>query len=243
MSSEPFRKPYPSDASPEAWALAAPYWALVGEDAPPREHNLREGFKGRRYLVKGGCRWRYLATNGPPWRVVEQPAQRWITAGVLASRADDLRALWRLAAGRQPAPCAALLDRRTLSSTPESGARAGYDGAKRRKGSKLPGAVDTPGHLLARPGTPANEQDRAQAGVLCEQIQQAAGATVEWAYLDQGDTGETAAPAAQQQGSVREVVKLAPAKKRFILLPRRWVVERCFAGSARLRRLIPIRFL
>jgi transposase len=231
-------KPYPSDVSEEEWAFAAPYLALVREDAPQREHSLREVYNALRYLVKCGCPWRYLPTNFPPWWAVYQQTQRWMQAGVFASMAQDLRLLLRLAAGRSHLePTAAILDSRTLQSTPESGARAGWDGAKRRKGSKLHIAVDTLGHLLALHVTPADEQDRAQVGRLCEQIQEVTGETVQLAYVDQGYTGETAEAAAQQQGITLEVVKLPEAKKGFVLLPRRWVVERSFAWSTRFRRL------
>lgn len=238
MSSEPIRQLYPSDVSDEEWAFAAPYLALVRADAPQREHDLREVYNGLRYIVKCGCPWRYLPTNLPPWWVVYQQAQRWIKAGVFESMAHDLRVLLRLAAKRPHAePTAAILDSRTLQSTPESGARAGYDGAKRRKGSKLHLAVDTLGHLLALHVTPADEQDRAQVGVLCQQIQHATGTTVELAYVDQGYTGEVAAQAAQQHGIALEVVKLPDVKKGFVLLPRRWVVERSFGWTTRFRRL------
>ena len=152
--------------------------------------------------------------------------------------AQDLRILLRLTAQRPHLePTAAILDSRTLPSTPESGARAGWDGAKRRKGSKLHLAVDTLGHLLALHVTPADEQDRAQVGLLCEQIQEATGETVQLAYVDQGYTGEDAQTAAQQQGIALEVVKLPQAKRGFVLLPRRWVVERSFGWSTRFRRL------
>ena len=238
MSVELCRKPYPSDVSEEEWAFAAPYLALVREDAAQREHSLREVFNALRYLVKCGCPWRYLPTNFPPWWAVYQQAQRWIHAQVFESMAQDLRILLRLAAQRPHLePTAAILDSRTLQSTPESGARAGWDGAKRRKGSKLHLAVDTLGHLLALHVTPADEQDRAQVGVLCEQVQAVTGETVQLAYVDQGYTGEIAEAAAQQHGIALEVVKLPTAKKGFVLLPKRWVVERSFGWSTRFRRL------
>ena len=85
---------------------------------------------------------------------------------------EDLRKLLREYAGRKPQPTAMILDSRTLRSTPESEARAGYDGAKRRKGSKVHAAVDTLGHLFALHVTAADEQDRAQVGVLAEAVQQ-----------------------------------------------------------------------
>jgi len=124
-----------------------------------------------------------------------------------------------------------------LQPTPESGARAGYDGAKRRKGSKVHAAVDTLGHLLALHVTAASEQDRAQVERLAEEVQQITGRSVELAYVDQGYTGQTAADAAAQHGIQLEVVKHTEAKRGFVLLPRRWVVERSFAWAARFRRL------
>jgi transposase len=85
--------------------------------------------------------------------------------------------------------------------------------------------------------TPANEQDRAQVGALAEQIQEATGDAVEIAFVDQGYTGEQPATDAQAHGIRLEVVKLPTAKRGFVLLPRRWVVERSFAWMARFRRL------
>ena len=126
---------------------------------------------------------------------------------------------------------------RTLQSTPESGARAAYDGAKRRKGSKVHIAVDTLGHLLALKVTPANEQDRAQVAALSAAVQAATDQSVEWAFVDQGYTGPTPAQDAAAHGIRLKVIKLPTAKRGFVLLPRRWVVERSFAWAARFRRL------
>ena len=98
-------------------------------------------------------------------------------------------------------------------------------------------AVDTLGHLLALYVTPANEQDRAQVQELAQQVQAVTEQSVEVAFVDQGYTGEDPAQAAQAQGLRLEVVKLPEAKKGFILLPRRWVVERSFAWATRFRRL------
>ncbi len=122
----------------------------MSETAPQREHSLRAVFNGLRWLVRTGAEWRMLPHDLPPWGGVYQQTQRWLKAGVFEAIVADLRALLRLAAGRQPQPSAAILDSRTLQSSPESGARAGYDGAKRKKGSKVHAAVDTLGQLLAR---------------------------------------------------------------------------------------------
>ena len=129
------------------------------------------------------------------------------------------------------------MDGRTLQSSCESGPRAGYDGYKRKRGSKVHMAVDTLGHLLAVHVTPADEQERAQVQRLCEDVQQATGHTVQLAWADQGYTGEAASKAAQDNGIDLHIVKLPEAKKGFVLLPRRWVVERSFGWLARFRRL------
>jgi transposase len=231
------RKAYPSDVSDEEWALVAPYLTLMTEDAPQREYPLREVFNGLRWIVRTGAQWRWLPHDLPPWPVVYQQSQRWIKAGVFESLVHDLRAVLRIADGRKEGPTAAIFDSRTLQSTPESGSRAGYDGAKRRKGSKIHLAVDTLGHLLALCVTAADEQDRAQVSELAERVQAETGETVEIAYVDQGYTGENAADAAEEHGIKLEVVKLPTAKRGFVLLPRRWVVERSFGWVSRFRRL------
>ncbi len=231
------RKPYPSDVSDEEWSFVAPYLTLMTEEAPQREHDLREVFNGLRWIVRTGAQWRMMPHDLPPWAAVYQQTQRWLKAGVFEAIVKDVRAVLRLAAGRQQQPTAAIFDSRTLQSSPESGHRAGYDGAKRRKGSKVHLAVDTLGHLLSLHVTPANEQDRAQVSELAASVQEVTGHTVELAFVDQGYTGDAPAQAAQEHGMQLEVVKLPQAKRGFVLLPRRWVVERSFAWMTRFRRL------
>jgi transposase len=231
------RKPYPSDVSDEEWAFVAPYLTLVREDAPQRKYELREVFNGLRWMVRAGAAWRMLPTNLPPWELVYQQTQRWIKAGCFEAMVHDLREILRLAVGREPTPTAIVLDGRTLQSTPESGGRAGYDGAKKRKGSKVHLAVDTLGYLLALHVTPANEQERAQVAALAKAVQEVTGDTVSLAFVDQGYTGDRPAADAEAHGIRLEVVKHTEAKHGFVLLPRRWVVERSFGWMARFRRL------
>jgi transposase len=228
---------YPSDVTDEEWAFVAPYLALCRGDSEQREYSLRAVFNGLRYIVRTGGQWRYMPNDLPPWAVVYQQTQRWIGARCFETLVEDLRMLLREFSGRKAQPTAVILDSRRLQSTPESGARAGYDGAKRRKGSKVHAAVDTLGHLLALHVTPADEQDRAQVGELARQVQQITEENVELAYVDQGYTGEAAEEAAAEHGIQLEVVKHTEAKRGFVLLPRRWVVERSFAWAARFRRL------
>jgi transposase len=124
-----------------------------------------------------------------------------------------------------------------LHARERAGHRAGWDGHKRTRGSKRHLAVDTLGHLLALHVTPASANDRAAVTALAEAVQDATGASVELAFVDQGYTGERPADAAQAHGIALEVVSLPEAKRGFVLLPRRWVVERSFAWMARCRRL------
>jgi len=232
------RKAYPSDVSDDEWSLVVPYLTLVREDAGQRQHSLRELFNGLRYVVRYGIAWRAMPNDLPPWFTVYQQSQRWLAAGCFEELAQDLRAVLRLAAGRPAEPTAAIIDSRTLRSTPESGQRAGYDGAKRKRGSKLHMAVDTLGHLLALHVTPANVDDRAEVSRLAAAVQDVTSESVTLAYVDQGYTGEAPAEAARKQGIALEVVKLPEAKRGFVLLPRRWVVERSFAWATRCRRLV-----
>jgi transposase len=206
-------------------------------DSGQRDHDLREVFNGLRWLVRSGAAWRMMPHDLPPWHTIYQQTQRWLKAGCFEAIAHDLRMVLRMAADRAPTPTATILDSRTLQSTPESGNRAGYDGAKRRKGSKVHLAVDTLGHLLALHVTPANEQDREQVAEMAYAVQAVTGGTVDVAFVDQGYTGESAAQQAQDFGIDLIVVKHTEAKRGFVLLPRRWVVERSFGWMARFRRL------
>jgi transposase len=231
------RSGYPSDVSDEEWAFVAPYLALCREDARQPDYPLRDVFSALRSIAKTGSQWCFLPNDLPPWTVVYQQMRRWIEARCFETMVEDLRILLREFAGRKGQPTAMILDGRTLQSTPESGAHAGYDGAKRRKGSKVHAAVDTLGHVLALHVTAADEQDRAQVEKLAESVQEITGDTIELAYVDQGYAGETAAEAAKKRGVRLEVIKHTEVKLGFVLLPRRWVVERSFAWAARFRRL------
>lgn len=228
---------YQSDVSDEEWEFCAAYLTLMREDAAQREYTMRGLFNAVRYLVRAGCPWRMIPNDLPPWYTVHQQAARWVKAGCFEAMAHDLRQVLRMLAQKQEQPSAVILDGRTLQSTPESGGRAGYDGYKRRKGSKVHAAVDTLGHLLALKVTPANEQERAQVGDLVKDVQEVTGENVEVAFVDQGYTGNEPAEQAARQGVRLIVVKLEEAKRGFVLLPRRWVVERSFAWAARFRRL------
>jgi transposase len=231
------RKAYQTDVSDAEWEFLLPYLSLMRQDAPQRVHDLREIFNGLRYVVKTGCPWRMLPHDLPEWEAVYQQSRRWMDSGVFEEIAHDLRMIVRLVNEREAQPTAAILDARTLQSTPESGGRAGYDGAKKKKGSKVHAAVDTLGNLLALHVTAANGQERAQVAELAKQVQDVTGEHVEMAFVDQGYTGDNAAHQAATHNIKLEVVKHTKAKRGFVLLPRRWVVERTFGWLGRFRRL------
>ena len=231
------RKSYPSDVTDAEWEFLLPSLALMSQDAPQCDYPLRELFNALRYVVKTGCQWRFLPHDFPPWTAVYQQARRWVQAGVFEQITDELRILVRVLDGRNVEPSAVILDGRTLQSTPESGSRAGYDGAKKKRGSKVHIAVDTLGNLLALKVTAANEQERAQVADLAREVQEVTGNSVKVGFVDQGYTGEEAAQAAAAEGIQLVVIKHTQAKRGFVLLPRRWVVERSFGWLGRFRRL------
>ena len=235
---ETTRKSYPSDVSDAEWEFLASFLTLMREDAPQREYSLRSLFNAMRYVAKTGCHWRYLPNDLPPWTAVYQQARRWLAWGCFEALLDDLRAVLREVLGRSADPSAVIIDARTLRSSPESGERAGYDGGKRKKGSKLHIAVDTLGNLLALRVTAANVNERAEVGALTREVQAVTDNNVDVAFVDQGYDGPNAAEAAAANDIELVVVKLPEAKKGFVLLPRRWVVERTFAWAVRFRRLV-----
>jgi transposase len=176
----------------------------------------------------GGC----CRTSSHLGRRCSSKRTCWIAAGIFETLVHNLWVLLRWLQGRADGPTAAILGRQTLQSTPESDDRTGYDGAKRRQGSRVHAAVDTLGNLLALHVSSADEQDQQHVGEL------AAAEHVELARFDAGDTGQTAADAAAAQGINLVVVKVSAAKRGFVLLPRRWVVERSFGWATRFRRLV-----
>jgi transposase len=231
------RKPYPTDVRDEEWVFVVPDLTLMTEAAPQRRHDLREVCNAWRWIVHTGAPWRSLPGDFPPWPAVYQQRRRWIAAGVFTAMVPDLREMLRWTAGRTPQPTAAIVDSATRQSTPESGHRAGYDGSKKRTGSQIHAAVATLGEVLALLVSPATAQDRKQVAALAAAVQEATGGTVAVGGVDQNSTGPDPAAAAEEHGIRLAVIKLEEAKRGFVLLPRRWVVERAFAGAARLRRL------
>lgn len=231
------RRGYPSDVDDDTYLFLLPYLLLTPQDAGQRKYPIREVLNALMWMARTGAQWAYLPNDFPPPETVRQQAHRWFEAECFQNAAHDVRLIARVEQGKNSEPTAIVIDSRTLQSTPESGHRAGFDGAKKRKGTKVHLAVDTLGHVVAILTTPANEQDRAQVKDLCLEVQEATGVHVEVAFADQGYTGEQTALEATEAGVELIVVKRPEASKGFILLPKRWVVERSFAWFSRFRRL------
>lgn len=160
-------------------------------DKADKSRTFRRGIPLR---VPGGSsepapQWWMMPHDLPPWYTVYEQMQRWIAAGVFEAMVHDLRVLLRVAAGRTEQPSTVILDGRTIQSTPEGCERAGFDGAKRKKGSKVHIAVNTLGHLLALHVTAADEQERQQVYELAEQVQEITGNAVRVAFVDEGYKG------------------------------------------------------
>jgi transposase len=173
----------------------------------------------------------------PPWAAVYRQTQSWIKAEVFETIAHDLRALLRVLESRKEQPSAAIIDAPAPRSTPESRARAGNDPHKKTRGSKVHLSVDTLGHLLAAVVTSASEQDRDAMAAVARATQEATGEKVVMAIREGAYQDPVAHDAAQEHGIQLEVVMLPEARKGFVLLPDRWVVERGSAWHRRFRRL------
>lgn len=173
------RIPDDADVSDEEWTVLVPYLTLMREAAPHRTSPWRELFNGLRFIARTGRQWRLMPHDLPRWPAVYQQTRRWIAAGVVEIIVADLRLLIRLGAGRAPHPGAVIFDSRPPAKHPGRGTRAGWDGATRKKGSKIHLAVDTLGQRLALHVTPANDQDRAPVAALAKAVQAATGDLVE----------------------------------------------------------------
>ena len=220
------RKPYSSDVSDDEWAFVVPYLAVLPDDAPPRAYPLREVFNGLRWRVRSGAPWPLLPQDLPPWTAVYAQTQRWVQAAVFAAMVQDLRLLLDLAVRAPP---------RRVRHAPR--ARPGDDGGTRQRGSTVQRAVDTLGQRLALVVTPATTQERAQVVALAEAVQAVTGEPVALAFVDHDDSGDEAAAVAAEPGLRLAVVPLPASTRGFVLLPRRWVVERGFPWTRRFGRL------
>lgn len=228
---------FDTDITDAQWELLEPMIPEAKKRGRPRT-DPRRLINAILYIVKGGIQWRLLPMNFPPWKTVYHVFRKWIVENVWISIHDCLRALVRKSVGKRCRPTGAILDSQSVKSDAHGG-EVGYDAAKSIKGRKRHLVVDTLGLVLGVKVTPANVTERTGAqAVLNEVLIWFSWLRILW--VDGGYTGEAFA---QWVKSIRpklevEVVKRSDDVKGFVVLPRRWVVERTFGWLMRQRRLV-----
>ena len=247
---------YPSCLTEAEWQLVAELFEQEGGRGTPPRHTRRELLNACCYVVRTGCSWRMLPREFPHWDNVYKTFRRWSAQGKFEQMHDRLRAMWRRREERSPEPTAAVLDAQSTRASPQGGP-SGYDAGKKIKGRKRSLVVDTLGLLLAVSVTAANLQDRDAADGAVAQAA-AKYPTVEKLYVDSAYAGKWAQQVYQTHTITVDVVRhpanknvgrwqtgeqaeLFPVQARqdgFVVLPRRWVVERTHAWNERARRLI-----
>lgn len=255
------RRAYPSDLSDAEWRVLEPLLPVAKPGGRPRKHALRDVLDGIFYIDRGGNAWRMLPYEYPPWKTVYHYFRLWRLDGTWRCLQDELRRLTRVAAGRLPEPSAAILDSQSVRTSQRGGPR-GYDGAKKISGRKRHLLVDTLGLPLLIKVTPANVGDREGGTTLLALAAQAL-PTIKHLFVDRGYLGKWTKWVQEVVGWQVQVVQRPGAgtwsrgiwwpegeplpdwyferlkeRKRFRVIPRRWVVERSFAWYSFHRRLV-----
>lgn len=235
---------YPSDLSDQQWELLEPEARAVmaelrkSRGGAPMSHDLRAMLDAIGYVTRYGIEWRALPVDFPPWQAVYAFFERWSQRGLPHRLVDRLRGRIRIACGRTELPTAAIIDAQTVRGADTvAAASCGYDAGKKTKGRKRNIATDTLGLLLMVTVTAASVQDRDGAHQLLALIRERF-STITLVWADGGYTGRLVIWAKTVLRLTMTIVKRTDNTAGFIVLPRRWVVERTFGWLMRHRRLV-----
>lgn len=234
---------YPSDLTDAQWSVLEPQARgvmaeLVAVAGRPMRHDLRAMLDAVGYVTRYGIEWRALPVDFPPWQAVYAFFERWSARGLPQALVDRLRGRIRVGMGRRDLPTAAIIDAQSVKAAETvAAAHSGYDGGKKIKGQKRHIAVDTLGLLLCVIVTAASVQDRDGALRLLAQVREKF-STVALVWADGGYAGRLVTWARQVLALAVTVIRRSDDVSGFVVLPRRWVVERTFGWLMRYRRLV-----